>query len=352
MMLAIARGFAERGHGVELLVFRRSGELRPSTLAGVRLIRLDTRRPILAVPALARYLHRTRPDVVFASEHYSGLPLLYAAALARFHGPCFIRQDNTLSMDLSPARRRQRWLAPWGIRWFFPRAYVIAVSRGVQADFLRLVDMPAGHVRTIYNPVLDTTVAECGKVVPGHPWFTTHNKPVVLAVGRLTPPKGFDVLIRAFARLQRKVGARLLILGEGSERGTLQALATQLGVANDVQLAGFQDNPWSFMARCDAFVLSSRFEGLPTVLIEALSLGANVVAADCPSGPREILDDGRFGRLVPPESADALADALYESLSEPQVADPSLPAWLEQFQPEGSIAKHLQFVDDVLAHRV
>jgi glycosyltransferase involved in cell wall biosynthesis len=155
-----------------------------------------------------------------------------------------------------------------------------------------------------------------------HPWFRAGQPPVVLAVGRLTDQKAFDVLIRAFALVRKNRPARLLILGEGENRLALECLIRELGLAQDVDLMGFVQNPYLYMAHTSLFVLPSRWEGLPTVLIEALYLGAPVVATDCPGGSRAILKDGKYGKLVPVDAPLMLAEAIEASLKERQ---PCLP---------------------------
>jgi glycosyltransferase involved in cell wall biosynthesis len=148
----------------------------------------------------------------------------------------------------------------------------------------------------------------------------------VLAVGRLTAQKAFDVLIQAFARVRKTRLARLLILGEGEERSALEAMIRQFGLAQDIGLPGFVPNPYPYMAHAALFVLSSEFEGLPTVLVEAMSVGTPVIATDCPSGPREILMDGRHGQLVPMGDPIALADAIETTLTA-NAPRPSKESW-------------------------
>ncbi|HYP53040.1 MAG TPA: glycosyltransferase, partial [Pyrinomonadaceae bacterium] len=134
---------------------------------------------------------------------------------------------------------------------------------------------------------------------------------VLLAVGRLTEQTDFPMLLRAFRMLRdRRSDARLMIAGEGEGRARLEALIGELNLTDDVALPGFVTNPYALMSRAAAFVLSSRWEGLPTVLIEALACGCPVVATDCPSGPREILNGGDYGALVPVGDAAALCDAM------------------------------------------
>ena len=149
-----------------------------------------------------------------------------------------------------------------------------------------------------------------------HPWFKDGEPPVVLAVGRLTDQKAFDVLIRAFSLVRKNRPVRLLILGEGEERPVLEPMIWQLGLEQDVSLMGFVQNPYPYMARASLFVLPSRWEGLPTVLVEALYLGMPIIATDCPGGSREILRGGQFGRLVPVDAPLILAEAIEGSMSD------------------------------------
>jgi len=153
-------------------------------------------------------------------------------------------------------------------------------------------------------------VATASKAVVDHPWLAPGEPPVVMGIGRLAPKKDFTTLVRAFAEVRQDVRARLMILGEGPERAELESLVRTLDLEADVALPGFVDNPYAYLARASLFVLSSRWEGLPTVLIEAMFCGAPVVSTDCPSGPHEILNGGRYGRLVPVGDLSALAGAI------------------------------------------
>lgn len=206
---------------------------------------------------------------------------------------------------------------PWLMRWVYPWAdSVVAVSQGVADDLVRTLGIDATRVKVIYNPVVDETLFDKAKQPLEHPWFKQGEPPVVLAVGRLTEQKDFETLIRAFAVVRAKRVVRLLILGEGELRFQLETLVNQLGLKDDVALPGFVANPFGYMARASVFVLSSRWEGLPTVLLEAMACGAQVVSTDCPSGPREILEDGKWGLLVPVENVSTLAQAITLKLDE------------------------------------
>ena len=167
------------------------------------------------------------------------------------------------------------------------------------------------------TPELEDLAAE----TPAHPWLRDPKVPVCLAAGRLCPQKDYPTLIRAFATLAETRPLRLLILGDGPDRADLESLIRQLGLADRVALPGFAENPFSAMARAGVFVLSSAWEGLPGVLIQAMACGTPVVATDCPSGPREVLVDGRYGPLVPVGDPEALAQAIGETLDRPLGAE-------------------------------
>jgi glycosyltransferase involved in cell wall biosynthesis len=227
------------------------------------------------------------------------------------------------------------------MRWLYPRAdAVVAVSKGVAQDLLNLMPQLKPKLTVIYNPVIDAAFYAKADAPVEHPWFQPHQPPVVLAAGRLVALKGYDTLLRAFARVRQQMPARLVILGEGSERPNLERLAAELGVAADVDMPGFDPNPFRYMKRAGVFVLSSRYEGLPNVLIQALACGCPVVSTDCPSGPSEILDGGRYGVLVPVDDVEAMARAIVRALLG-QVA-PAPAEWLEQFRVEAVAEQYLR----------
>jgi len=192
----------------------------------------------------------------------------------------------------------------------------------------------------IYNPVVSPELYEKADAPLEHPWFRSNQPPVILGVGRHYPQKGFDTLLRAFARVRQETPARLVILGEGPERPNLERLASELGVAADVDMPGFDPNPFRYMKRAGVFVLSSRYEGLPNVLIQAMACGCPVVSTDCPNGPAEILDGGRYGALVPVDDVEAMARAIVRALLG-QVA-PAPADWLEQFRVEVVAEQYLR----------
>jgi len=194
----------------------------------------------------------------------------------------------------------------------------VAISEAARRDLLQVTGLSEEKIGVIYNPVVTENLERKAKESLTHEWFTSDGPPVILGAGRLEPPKDFMTLIRAFSKLLDEMTARLVILGEGSKREELEDLIRSLGIEHCVQLLGFVQNPFKYMARADVFVLSSAWEGLGNVLIEAMATGCPVVSTDCQSGPREILAGGRFGELVPVRDDERLAAAISKTLNQPR----------------------------------
>ncbi|HSJ87752.1 MAG TPA: glycosyltransferase [Anaerolineales bacterium] len=191
---------------------------------------------------------------------------------------------------------------------------------------VQITGLPRNKIQIIYNPVVTPELAEKVTASPNHPWFEIGQPPVLLAVGRLTAQKDFPTLIQAIAQVRQSQPVRLIILGEGPDRPLLEALIKDLGMEENMCLPGFVENPYAYMSRASLFVLSSRWEGLPTVLIEALYCGVPVISTDCPSGPREILADGKYGALVPIQDPTALAEMIKMALTKP-TPRPTRESW-------------------------
>ncbi len=235
-------------------------------------------------------------------------------------------------------------MTPEFVRWLYPRAdEVIAVSYSVADELARIAGLDRGRIRVIYNPVLlpELETLSCQPV--DHPWFRPGEPPVILAVGRLTRAKDYPTLLQAFAHLRQQRRARLLILGDGEERPALERWIERLALAADAALPGAVANPYPYMKRAALFVLSSQFEGLPTVLVEALAVGARVVSTDCASGPAEIL--GTREGLVPVGDVSALSRAMQAALS--ARTPPPSPPPLDRFLLKTAVDAYL----DVLGMR-
>ena len=344
IVLNLSQGIAERGLPVDLVLSAATGPLLDQVPPGVRTVDLASPRVLRSIGPLARYLRRERPRSLVSSMSHANLVALWAARLAGTGTPVVVTEHNTMSQSALEQGWLERRLWPPVLRTFYPWAgHVVAVSRDAADDFARTVGIPRERVEVIYNPVIMPGMKARAQQSPGHPWFGPGQPPVVLGIGRLTRQKDFPTLIRAFAGVRRQRPVRLIILGEGEDRGALEALVAELGLADDVALPGFRENPLAYLAASALFVLSSAWEGLPTVLIEALAAGTRVVATDCPSGPREILQEGRLGTLVPVGDVPALSAAMAAALDCPPRAAPA--AALEPFTRDAAVDNYLRLVE-------
>lgn len=344
IVLNLAEGISRRGHPVDLVLARAEGPYMAQIPAAVRLVDLNAPRVLGSLPALKKYLQQERPSHLI-SGMFTNLIALWARRLSGIHCRLSVTEHNSLS-SIVKSKKDWRWqIYPKLARWFYPWANdIIAVSNYVADDLTRTAHLPRELIRVIYNPILTPDLLEKSKAPVEHRWFKDGEPPVILAVGRLTEQKAFDMLIQAFALVRKNQAARLIILGEGDERSALEALVSQLGLGQDVEMPGFVQNPYPFMTHASLFVLSSRWEGLPTVLVEAMSLGTPVVATDCPGGTREILRDERFGRLAPVESPADLADAIRRSMKERHF-DPPKESW-KPFELEFAVDRYLELLKD------
>jgi glycosyltransferase involved in cell wall biosynthesis len=343
-MLNLAHGFVDQGARVDMVMARKTGHFLNEISSAIRVVDLKVRsarqslislprlgrdawfwaRMVLAskphfvlgaLPGLASYLQEEKPDVLISALDYPNAVAIAAAALAGNRVPVIATVRSTLSAEVANASQRRIKAQPEVARRFYPRAdALVAVSHGVADDLAQVLGVSREKIGTIYNPVVSPALKTQAGQPMSHPWFATGEPPVILAVGGLKPAKDFATLFKAFAIARRARPLRLLVLGEGKLRPELTGLARDLGIDGDLQMPGFVDNPFPYMARAPLLVLSSIYEGLPNVLIQALACGCPVVSTDCPSGPAEILDNGRYGTLVPVKDEKGLAAAILRSL--------------------------------------
>lgn len=315
-MLRLASGLADRDYPTDLILAQAEGPYMAEIPANVNVIDLNVSRTLKSIPGLVRYLRQARPKAMVSAMEYANMIALCSNRLARVSTLTAVNEQNTISISSKFSVNRRHRLMPRLAKHMYPSAdYIIGNSQGVSDDLLDITGLPAERIQTIYNPVVTPELKEKAKADLDDPWFVEGEPPVVVAVGSLIGQKDYPTLIQAFAKVRKSRAARLLILGEGRERERLEALIAQLGIENDVRLPGFAQNPCAYMARAGVYVLSSRWEGLPTVLIEALYCGPPLVATDCPSGPREILAEGKYGQLTPMGDVDTLAQAIHVALS-------------------------------------
>lgn len=320
-MLNLAGGLLRQGVEVDLVVVQKTGELQTQIPGGARLIDLGARRSLTALSPLIRYLKVERPTTLLAGGTHNNIIAIWARMGSGVPVRLLVSEHNNILEAAAHGSVRQK-LLPLAARLFYRHAdAVVAVSSSLAKIVSQTIHQPAQEIHSIYNAVVTPELKVLAAQPLNHPWFAKGEPPVVLAVGRLALQKDYPTLLRAFARVQSRRPVRLLILGEGDQRERLTHLAGQLGILENLSMPGFDPNPYRFMARCGVFVLSSAWEGFAIVIVEALACGAQVVATDCPSGPAEILENGKYGRLVTVGDDVALATAIEEALDHPFPVD-------------------------------
>lgn len=343
----LAEEFMARGLAVIIAVDfdNRYSPFRDLLPAGARYEVLEARGPIARLRKLMRLIRDEQPKAVMCTSF--GFPNIFAVAARMIAGASFhlmLTEHCFPSVDRAAPR-------PWQARyWFFPIAHfaypradsIVAVSKGTGDDLCRVLSIDRASVQCIYNPIVSETLLAQARQPVDHPWFAPGAPPVVIAVGRMEAQKNFALLIRAFARVSAGRYCRLMILGDGSEREMLEGLVASLGLGDRVSLPGFQPNPHAYVAKAATLVLSSDFESLANVVIEAMAVGTPVIATDCPSGPAEALAGGRYGKLVKVGDEQGMAAAIEAAIVDG--APPVPAAWLAQFSTPQVADRYLELM--------
>ena len=313
----LANAFAERGHPTDLLVTASRDPIAEPSVPGVRVVRMGAMGALIRVPAMAFYLGWRRPAAVLTHRIREDVFTLKAARLAATGTPVFVTVHGPLGVKLDHlrggkgAQRRAEVL-----HWYPRNRGIVAISEETASDLHSLLG-PDARVTTIPNPIVTPQMREAADAPLDHPWFHPGAPPVLVFAGRLEREKDLPTLLRAFAILRQGRDCRLLIIGDGKLRPQIESDRDALGLRDFVDLPGWAANPYPYLRRASLVVLSSVWDALPTVLIEALALGTPVVSTECGAGPREILDGGRYGPLVPTQDPQALAAALARTLADP-----------------------------------
>lgn len=350
VMISVANGLADIGCRVSIAVLRDEGELRSAVSPQIEIIDLgaSSLRYRSSLTPLIGYFRHHAPDVFICALYTE--PALIARMLTRnscrfistvhLSSRAFIAQGGARPMSMKIAAFLSRLV---GNR----SDAVVTVARTLEEE-VAASGIDRKKIHTIYNPVVRPDMAQKLLETVDHPWYADRSKKLIFTAGRLEVQKDHDTLIRSFAKVREQIDARLLIAGGGSLREQTQALIDRLGLADCVQLLGPVPNVLPYMAGADLFALSSVAEGLPTVLIENMYCGTPIVSTNCPTGPDEILDGGRYGDLVPVRDVDALADAMIKNLREPKVSSDTLKARAMEFTVEIAAQKYLRLINDIM----
>lgn len=344
MMVNLANAFVSRGVATDLVLVKNVGSYQDEVSSDVNVIDLDTSRILSALPGLVRYLRSCRPNALLSTLNTTNVIASWACKWIDVSPKVVLRQDTTISIKGNRMSNPKVKIEPFLARWFYPWSdQIVAISKECKEDLVSRIGISEGKIKVIYNPVVTSELEKRAGHHIDHEWFEPSDTPVILGAGRLEKQKDFKTLIVSFYKLLNKQEARLVILGEGSKRPELEELTRSLGIFDYVQLPGFVKNPYKYMAHADVFVLSSAWEGLGNVLIEAMATGCPVVSTDCRSGPREILDNGRYGPLVPVGNERALANAIAKRLDEPRRSE-ELRGRAQQFTVSNAADQYLDIL--------
>lgn len=346
VMVTLANEFARRGLLVDLVLSAAAGPYLSAVAPSVTIHDLGASRVAKSLFPLIRYLRSYRPQALMSFMGHANVIAILAGKLSATGIRVVVSEHSFISGEHRVAKGFGTKFAFVLVRLLYGIAdAVCSVSEGASRDLERFARLKHGSVRTIYNPFDLNLITEQAAEPVSHPWFTTKELPVILAVGRLNEAKSFDVLLEAFYILRRSRPARLVILGEGELRADLERLATRLNIGpDDFQMPGFASNPYAWMAGCSVFVLSSRREALPGVLIEAMACGSLIVSTDCESGPNEILANGKFGQLVPVGDPQALAKAINTVLDAAPSERPDVKTRAMDFNKETAVDSYLELL--------
>lgn len=347
VFLHLAREFCSCGIALDVVLGRAMGEYLEDLPRDARVIDLKVHHMAASVVGLSRYLHKERPDALLA-----GLPIANLVAVLSKKISCSRTRIVTClhcvesqAIQLGPFAKRHL------MQVLYPRIIpdadaIIAVTQGVADDFMKMTArVSRNRIKVIYNPIVDHQLyAMAGEAIT-EPWFPMCKMPVVLAVGRLSAVKDFGTLIRAFNLVRKKTSAKLIILGEGEERAKLEGLVNELNLSDDIYMPGFVDNPYKYMRHASVLVLSSLRESFGNVLVEAMACGCPVVSTDCPVGPAEILEGGRWGCMVPVGDCGALSEAIIKIISKERATQVSKR--VEDFSTEIIAQQYLKVMESV-----
>jgi glycosyltransferase involved in cell wall biosynthesis len=352
-------GFLEEGHSVDLLTTTKLTDIPPGLPSGANIVNIAGKVRLPGIPGLvsprvwlgltslrplANYLRRTPPDVLLATQ--SGLTAVAGRILARSKTRVVLRVAISQRASIEKDPYRIAKLLPFTRKFTFKRAnHVITNSIDVADEIENSAGIPRSKITVIRNPSADPEILTQSRIKIDHPWLDDQSVPTAIAVGRLSIQKDYPTLLKAHAIVSESTACKLVIVGEGEDRKTLMALTEKLGTSADVDFIGYSNNPWSYMSRASVYLLTSAWEGSPSSLIEAMTLGIPSIATDSPGGTSEVLDQGKFGILKAVGDFNGIAEAWLEVLQNPELAKQRVDSGIsesENYTPNIVVARYLE----------
>jgi len=315
--LQLADCISQRGYEVDIIVPHTNAPYPLSIPNKVHLHSLKARgereriKMWTTIIPLAKYLKREKPPVLLVGPLMFALTALLAKKIAQSNTRIIISAHSSIASVFQNNMKLTSFVSKLILQYSYSRVHsIIAVSKGLRNEIINLCKIPEDCVKSIYNPIVSENLFKRALDTPEEELFYSDNIPIILSVGRLTPQKDFPTLIKAFSLVFQEIPSKLVIIGEGPERGKCEKLIESLNLQDHVFLYGFRSNPYKYMSRAKVFVLSSIWEGFGNVLVEAMALGTPVISTNCPHGPSEILADGKYGMLVPMKNPAEMARSI------------------------------------------
>ena len=345
VIINLTRGFAEQGHDVDLVVANAAGPLLDEVPEGVRFIDLGARGALSSLPRLVKYIRRERPAAMLSTMSHCNVVAIIARWFSRSDMRLIVREASTLTFhEYRTPSARERIVFYLMMLLYNKADLVVANSLDTAGDLATHGIADEDRVIVIHNPVVSADLFKKQNEAVEHPWVQDSIVPLVIGIGRLHAQKDYETMIRAFSIVLKDRAAHLLILGEGTEKEHLLDIVKKLGIEDFVEFPGFVSNPHAFISRASVLALSSRWEGFGNVLVEALAAGTPVVSTECPGGPSEILEYGRFGKLVPVGDAEAFAEAILSTLDDPPDRD-TLIERSKDFSIDTIASRYMEILD-------
>lgn len=315
MMVILANEFSERGYCVDLILAKSGNTYMQLLSEKVNIINLNSSRTITSILPLAKYLYTNKPRAILSALTDANIVTILAHKISFSSARLVISERSVLSYKLKTLNKTLSFVIKALTQITYPLSHkIIAISNKVAEDLYETIYLKRSRISTIYNPVIHPQMLQSLKEEIPHIWLKEKTTPIIVSVGRLSYSKDFENLINSFSLLLKRKKAKLIILGEGELRKPLEKIVSDLSLENYIIMPGFVDNPYIYMKHADIFVQSPRYEGFGNVLVEAMACGKQVISTDCIGGPAEILENGKWGKLVPVGDAQAMANAMFDSL--------------------------------------
>tara|TARA_B100000212_G_scaffold89261_1_gene65453 strand:- start:27714 stop:28835 length:1122 start_codon:yes stop_codon:yes gene_type:complete len=321
VIIDIANNLSKRGYLIDI-VLAKGGKIYLEEISpSVNIINLNSKSTILSFFNLSRYIQKSRPNGIISALSHANCVVLLSRKFVNNNTKVVVSERNISYRNTFNKIGFKRFILDLLIKYLYPEAKcIVTVSEGVRESIINTYKFKRDHVKAILNPCdfqkINNLKSKCmlnSKIING---FKSENQKIILSVGSLTIQKNYSLLIKAFKIVSQEINCKLIILGEGPERSKLDELCRNLAIdSNSIYMPGFIANPFPYMKACDLYVMSSLWEGLPNVLIQALACKCNIISTDCDAGPREILEDGKWGRLIKVNDTNGLANAMIEELS-------------------------------------